>query len=84
MDADIKELYNRLHSKYPLELKSSLEMGFKTKIDYPVLCGTSILGSFELFRGDFLSFILKRTMESFWYTVIFSRYQKQKKLLLIL
>ena len=37
MDADIKELYNRLHRKYPLELKSSLEMGFKTKIDYPVL-----------------------------------------------
>ena len=53
MDADIKELYNRLHSKYPLELKSSLEMGFKTEIDYPVLCGTSILGSFELFYGDF-------------------------------
>ena len=46
MDADIKELYNRLHSKYPLELKSSLEMGFKTELYYPVLCGTSILGSF--------------------------------------
>ena len=52
MDADIKELYNRLHSKYPLELKSSLEMGFKTDIDYPILCGNSILGRFELFYGD--------------------------------
>ena len=52
MDADIKKLYNLLHSKYPLELKSSTEMGFKTDIDYPVLCGTSALGKFDLCYGD--------------------------------
>ena len=53
MDADIKKLYHQLHSEYSLELKSSLDLGFKTDIDYPVLCGTSVLGSFELFYGDF-------------------------------
>ena len=53
MDADIKILYNHLRNKYPLELKTSLELGFKTDIDYLVLCGTSVLGSFELFYGDF-------------------------------
>ncbi len=53
MDADIKNLYNRLSGEYSLELKSSLDMGFKTDMDYPVLCGTSALGRFELFYGDF-------------------------------
>ena len=52
MDANIKSLYKQLHSKYPLELKNSKEMGFKTNIDFPVLCGTSVLGKFELFQGD--------------------------------
>ena len=55
MDSDIHKLYHRLHSRYPLELKSSLELGIKTDIDYPILCGTSVSGSFELFYGD-LSF----------------------------
>ena len=52
MDADIKFLYNRLQGKYCLELSSSFEQGCKTNIDYPILCGTSILGRFELFYGD--------------------------------
>lgn len=52
MDADIKKLYTLLHGKYPLELKSSKEMGFKGNIDFPVLCGISGLGIFELFHGD--------------------------------
>ncbi len=52
MDADIKDIYNRLHSEYSLELTSSFEQGFKTNIDYPVLCGTSVLGRFVLFYGD--------------------------------
>ena len=29
-----------------------MEMGFKTEINYPVLCGKSELGKFELFYGD--------------------------------
>jgi hypothetical protein len=41
-----------LHYEYPIELKSSKEMGFKSNIDFPVLCGTSALGKFELFQGD--------------------------------
>ena len=52
MDNDIEELFGRLQSKYPLKLTSSFEKGFKTNIDYPILCGNSILGRFELFYGD--------------------------------
>lgn len=52
MDADIKKLYTLLQGEYPLELKSSKEMGFKSNIDFPVLRGTSVLGFFELFYGD--------------------------------
>ena len=49
MDNDIEELFGRLQSKYSLKLTSSFEKGFKTNIDYPILCGNSILGRFELF-----------------------------------
>lgn len=52
MDNDIKELFGRLQSKYSLKLTSSFEKGFKTNIDYPILCGSSALGRFELFYGD--------------------------------
>ena len=52
MDANIKSLYKQLHSKYPLELKNSKEMGFKTNSDFPVLCGISSLGKFEVFFDD--------------------------------
>ena len=51
MDADIKSLYFQLRGEYPLELKSSFEQGFKTNMDYPILCGESVLGRFELFYG---------------------------------
>lgn len=52
MDTAMKELYNRLHSEYSLELTSSFEKGYNAEIDYPILCGTSVLGRFELFYGD--------------------------------
>ena len=52
MDADIKRLYNQLRCNYSLTLTSAFEKGFKTNIDYPILCGNSILGSFDLFYGD--------------------------------
>ena len=52
MDADIKKLYNQLRCNYSLTLTSAFEKGFKTDIDYPILCGNSILGRFELFHGD--------------------------------
>lgn len=52
MDADIKRLYNQLRCNYSLKLTSAFKQGFKTNIDYPILCGTSVLGSFELFYGD--------------------------------
>ena len=52
MDADIKRLYNQLRCNYSLTLTSAFEKGFKADIDYPILCGNSILGRFELFYGD--------------------------------
>ncbi len=52
MDAAIKDLYDQVHSKYPLELTSSFEQGFNSDINYPMLCGTSVLGRFEMFYGD--------------------------------
>ena len=52
LDTNIKKLYDLLHYEYPIELKSSKEMGFKSNIDFPVLCETSALGKFELFQGD--------------------------------
>ena len=52
MDNDIKELYKRLQINDSLELTSAFEQGFKTNIDYPILCGSSVLGRFELFYGD--------------------------------
>lgn len=52
MEADIKKLYNQLYHNYSLTLTSAFEMGFKTNIDYPILCGNSVLGRFELFYGD--------------------------------
>ena len=48
MDADIYTIHERLHSRYPIILSSSLELGFKSKTDFPVLHGQSVLGRFEL------------------------------------
>ena len=52
MDADIQEIYNRLRSEYSLKLTSSFEKNYNTEINYPILCGSSVLGTFELFYGD--------------------------------
>lgn len=53
MDADIITIYNHLSSRYPVFLSSSLALGFKSKIDFPVLHGQSTLGRFELYFDDF-------------------------------
>lgn len=56
MDADIQAIYERLRNRYPLALSSSLSLGFKSKMDFPVLHGQSSLGRFELFYDDVPSF----------------------------
>ncbi len=67
MDTDIKKLYQRLHGEYSLELTSSFEKGFKTNIDYPILCGISMSGRFELFYGDLdFEFYAWRDDGGFW------------------
>lgn len=52
MDADIREIYEHLRSRYPIVLSSSLMLGFKSTFDFPVLHGKSSLGTFELFYDD--------------------------------
>lgn len=52
MDSDVVNIYKRLSSSYPITLNSSLAIGFKSNIDFPVLSGTSTLGRFEMFFDD--------------------------------
>lgn len=56
MDADVLDIYRKLSSRYPIMLNSSLAMGFKTNIDFPVLSGISELGRFEMYYDDVPSF----------------------------
>lgn len=56
MDADIGFIYQKLRNRYPITMNSSLAMGFKTTVDFPVLGGVSSLGRFELFFDDVPSF----------------------------
>ena len=51
-DKDIENLYDQLKSKYDLVLSSSILLKKKSKIDFPILCGKSDLGKFELFFDD--------------------------------
>ena len=55
-DNDIVNIYHNLSNRYSLILTSSLAVGFKTTIDFPILRGTSSLGNFEMFVDDFPSF----------------------------
>lgn len=56
IDADIVNIYRKLSKRYPLILTSSLAEGFNTTLDFPVLKGSSSLGSFEMFPDDLPSF----------------------------
>lgn len=52
MDADILMIYEKLHERYQISLRSSLAVSPNFKIDFPILCGTSNLGKFEVFFDD--------------------------------
>ena len=52
MDADVVRIYERLRESYPVTLKNSLAMGYKSSMDFPVLCGKSCLGKFEVCFDD--------------------------------
>ena len=49
MHSDIVSIYNRLHKSYPISVNNSLAVSPNFKGDFPVLCGTSSLGKFEVF-----------------------------------
>lgn len=52
VETDVTIIYHRLCKTYPVCLSSSLDRGFKSGIDFPVLHGHSVLGDFELFYDD--------------------------------
>lgn len=52
MDSDILMIYEKLHESYPISINSSLLVNPNFKIDFPILCGTSNLGKFEVFYDD--------------------------------
>ena len=52
METDISSVYERIRHKYSVSLSSSLELDFKSPVDFPVLHGRSALGSFEVFFDD--------------------------------
>ena len=52
MDSDIVRVYEKLCKSYPICLKSALDVSPKFKIDFPILCGSSRLGKFEVFFDD--------------------------------
>ena len=61
METDVTAIYERLSKVYPVCLSSSLSLGFKSGIDFPVLHGHSELGDFELiYDGVSFPFYVKR------------------------
>ena len=49
MESDVTIVYERICDKYPVMLRGSRELGFKSPVDFPVLQGHSVLGHFRLF-----------------------------------
>ena len=49
MKTDVTIIYEHIRHEYPVSLSSSLDRGFKSVMDFPVLHGHSVLGDFELF-----------------------------------
>ena len=62
MDTDVIKLYENLKNRFPVVLSSSLDLGFKSNNDFPVIHGQSVLGKFELFFDD-ISFPFYATNE---------------------
>ncbi len=61
MDADVIRIYEKLSNKYSIELTSAWKKGFHSSVDFPILTGTSALGSFEMIFDDVPSFAFYAT-----------------------
>ena len=49
---DLKVIYEQLKDKYDLVLTTTFALDAGYTIDIPVLCGSSALGRFELYKED--------------------------------
>lgn len=52
MNTDISVIYEKLREKYSIELRNSRDISPNFCVDFPVVCGQSALGKFELFYDD--------------------------------
>ena len=48
----VVQIYEKLHEMYPISVVSSLTVSPNFKIDFPILCGASSLGKFEVLFDD--------------------------------
>ena len=51
-NSDLEFIYNQLKDKYDLVLTNTFALNAGYEIDVPVLCGSSALGRFELYKED--------------------------------
>ena len=68
---DLEFIYNQLKDKYDLVLTNTFALNAGYEIDVPVLCGSSALGRFELYKED-------ANWEEFVFTVEFATPKKHK------
>ena len=52
MNTDVSVIYKKLCEKYPIEVCNSRDISPNFHFDFPVVCGQSVLGKFELFYDD--------------------------------
>lgn len=63
INTEVINIYENLKNRFPITLSSSLNLGFKGDIEFPVIHGQSVLGKFELFFDD-VSFPFYATNEN--------------------
>ena len=68
---DLEIIYGQLKSKYDLLLTTTFALDEGYTIDVPVLCGSSVLGRFELYKED-------ADWAEFVFTVEFATPKKRK------
>lgn len=49
MNTDVSIIYKKLREKYPVELCNSRDLSPNFRVDFPIVCGQSARGKFELF-----------------------------------
>jgi hypothetical protein len=52
MNTDVSVIHEKLREKYPIQVCNSRDINPNFRADFPVVCGQSALGKFELFYDD--------------------------------